>query len=85
MNPKKVIVMDRATAEWMASMFPGCVVAPLGGMGDMPAKGKPGRIREHECDADRKRTHRDQFKSELRMALDLVAVEIAQRGTPPRR
>ena len=27
----------------------------------------------HDCDADRKRAHRDQFKSELRMALDLVA------------
>ena len=42
-NPKTVIVMDRATAEWMAGMFPGCTVAPLGGMGDMPVKGKPGR------------------------------------------
>ncbi len=73
MNPKKVIVMDRATAEWMATMFPGCTVAPLGGMGDMPIKGKPGRHREHDCDADRKRALRDQFKSELRMALDLVA------------
>ena len=72
MTPTKVIVMDRATAEWMATMFPGCTVAPLGGMGDMPSKGKPGRTREHECDADRKRAHRDQFKSELRMALDLV-------------
>ena len=54
-------------------MFPGCTVAPLGGMGDMPVKGKPGRTREHDCDADRKRASRDQFKSELRMALDLVA------------
>jgi hypothetical protein len=26
----------------------------------------------HDCDADRRRAHRDQFKSELRMALDLV-------------
>ena len=73
MNPKTVIVMDRATADWMADMFPGCTVAPLGGMGDMPSKGKPGRSREHDCDADRKRASRDQFKAELRMALDLVA------------
>ena len=72
-NPKTVIVMDRATAEWLASMFPGCTVAPLGGMGDMPSKGKPGRSRQHDSDADRKRACRDQFKSELRMALDLVA------------
>ena len=54
-------------------MFPGCSVAPLGGMGDMPVKGKPGRTREHDCDADRKRVRRDQFKAELQMALDLVA------------
>jgi hypothetical protein len=72
-NPKTVIVMDGATAEWMVSMFPGCTVAPLGGMGDMPIKGKPGRPREHDCDADRKRALRDQFRSELRMALDIVA------------
>ena len=73
MNPKTVIVMDRATAEWMAGMFPGCTVAPLGGLGDMPVKGKPGRTREHDCDADRKRASRDKFKIELQMALDLVA------------
>jgi hypothetical protein len=73
MNPKTVIVMDRATAEWLASMFPGCTVAPLGGMGDMPSKGKPGRSREHDCDADRKRASRDKFRVELQMALDLVA------------
>ena len=54
-------------------MFPGCAVAPLGGMGDMPVKGKPGRTREHDCDADRKRASRDQFRAELQMALDLVA------------
>ena len=72
-NAKTVIVMDRATAEWMAGMFPGCSVALLGGMGDMPVKGKPGRTREHDCDTDRKRASRDQFRAELRMALDLVA------------
>ncbi len=72
-NPKTVIVMDCATAEWMAGMFPGCTVTPLGGLDGMPVKGKPGRPREHEGDADRKRACRDQFKSELRMALDLVA------------
>jgi hypothetical protein len=71
-NPKTVIVMDYATADWLAGMFPGCTVAPLGGLDDMPAKGKPDRHRTHDYDADRKRAHRDQFKSELRIALDLV-------------
>jgi hypothetical protein len=72
MNCKTVIVMDRATAEWMAAMFPGCTVAPLGNMGEMPVKGKPGRPRKHDCDADKKRAYRDRFKLELRAALDLV-------------
>jgi hypothetical protein len=70
---KTVIVMDRATAEWLASMFPGCTVRPLDGLGHMPSKGKPGRPCQHDSDADRKRAGRNQFKSELRMALDLVA------------
>jgi hypothetical protein len=67
--------MDRATAEWMAGMFPGCAVAPLDGIGDMPSKGMPGRSREHDCDADRKRANRDRYKTQLQMALDLVAGE----------
>jgi hypothetical protein len=71
-NPKTVIVMDRDTAEWLASMFPGCTVRPLGGLDGMPLKGKPGRPREHYCDTDRKRASRDKFKTELQMALDLV-------------
>ena len=72
MNPKTVIVMDRATAEWLADLFPGCAVEPLGGIDGIPTKGKPGRRNIHDCDADRKRAHRNQFKSELRTALDLV-------------
>jgi len=72
-NAKTVIVMDHATAAWMASLFPGCTVASLDGLGDVPTKGKSGRQRTHDCDADRKRAHRDRFKSELRMALDLMA------------
>jgi hypothetical protein len=72
MNPKTVIVMDRATADWMATMFPGCTVTPLGGIDDLPAKGKPGRLRQYDDAADRKRAHRDRFKLELQAALDLV-------------
>ena len=71
--PKTVIVMDRATAEWMATMFPGCTVAPLGGIDGIPVKGTAGRPRQHDDDADRKRAHRDRFKLELQAALDLVS------------
>ena len=72
-NRKRVIVMDRATAEWMAGMFPGSTVAPLGGVDGMPVEGKPGRARDHDSNADRKRESRNQFRVELQMALDLVA------------
>ena len=44
MNPKTVIVMDRATAEWMAGMFPGCTVAPLGGHGRYAGQGQAGSL-----------------------------------------
>jgi hypothetical protein len=71
-SPKTVIVMDRATAEWMSGLFPSCTVEPLGGLGEMPTKGKPGRHRKHECEADRLRANRDKFRADLRMALDLV-------------
>jgi hypothetical protein len=70
-NPKTVTVMDRATADWLAAMFPGCTIEALG-LNGMPSKGKPGRPREYASTADRKRAHRDQFKAELRAALDLV-------------
>jgi hypothetical protein len=71
-NPKTVIVMDRPTADWMATMFSGCTILPLDGSSDMPLKGKAGRPRQHVDDADRKRAHRDQFKLKLQAALDLV-------------
>lgn len=69
---KTVIVMDRATADWLAAMFPGCTVLPLAGLDAMPAKGKAGRPRTHLCEADRKAAHRDRFKIELAAELDLV-------------
>jgi hypothetical protein len=38
-TPKRVIVMDRVTAEWLADLFPGAAVEPLTGMGVVPRKG----------------------------------------------
>jgi hypothetical protein len=71
-TPKTVIVMDRATADWLAGLFPGCAVAPLDGVVGIPAKSKGGRPRKHLCDADRKLAHRDRFKRELAIELDLT-------------
>ena len=30
--------MDKATADWMAAMFPDCSVSPLGGIGELPSR-----------------------------------------------
>jgi hypothetical protein len=45
---------------------------PLGRIGDIPGRGKHGGPRGYDCDADRKRALRDQFRFKLRM-VDLVA------------
>jgi hypothetical protein len=74
---KTAIVMDRATADWLADLFPGCAVQPLDGLAAMPAKGKGGRRRKHLCDADRKAAHRDRFRDELATELALI------NGVPP--
>ena len=71
-TPKTVVVMDRATADWLAAMFPGCSVARLAGIASLPAKGKAGRPRKHLCDADRKAAHRDRYRLELATELGLV-------------
>lgn len=57
-DPKLVVVMDRATAEWLAGLFPGAEVVPLEGLGVRLSKGMPGRPRLYENSAQRKRAHR---------------------------
>lgn len=69
-NPKTVTVMDRDTADWLGSLFPGSNVERLDGVSALPKKGKPGRPRRHADDATRTRAHRERFKAELRAALD---------------
>jgi hypothetical protein len=76
-TPKTAIVMDRATADWLADLFPGCVVQPLDGLAAMPAKGKGGRPRKYLCDADRKAAYRDRIRDERATALTLI------NGFPP--
>jgi hypothetical protein len=71
-NPKTAIVMDRATADWMANLFPGCKTEPLGDIAGLPTRGKGGRPRKHLCDADRKAAHRDRYRRELATELDLI-------------
>ncbi|WP_029031530.1 hypothetical protein [Salinarimonas rosea] len=71
-TPKRVVVMDRATAEWLADLFPGAKVEPLPGMGVVPRKGKPGRRRKHDSAADKTRAYRESQKRKYLAELDLI-------------
>lgn len=71
-TPKRVVVMDRDTAEWLANLFPGAKVEPLPGMGLMPRKSKGGRPRKHASDAARDKEYRDEKKRKLLTQLDLI-------------
>lgn len=64
-TPKLVVVMDRATADWLAQKFPGAVVEALGGAPVGSVLGKPGRPRVHASDHDRKAAHRREKEREL--------------------
>lgn len=71
-TPKRVVVMDRATAEWLADLFPGAAVEPLPGMGALPAKGKPGRPRKHRDPAEKTSAYRERQRREYLVQLDLI-------------
>lgn len=64
-NPKRVIVMDRDTALWLAEKFPGAKVEPLAGEPLAPVRKSPGRRRIHQSDHDRKAAHRRTREQEL--------------------
>src|ERR1700712_4586067 len=64
-TPKRVVVMDRDTAEWLADLFPGATVEPLPGMGVVPRKGKAGRPAQHASGAAKAQAHRDRDKRKL--------------------
>lgn len=71
-TPKRVVVMDRETAEWLAALFPGAATEPLPGMGVVPRKGRSGRPRLHADDAAKARAHRARKEREYLAQLDLV-------------
>jgi hypothetical protein len=82
-HPKRVIVMDRDTADWLADLFPGAVVEPLPGTGVLPRKGKAGRPRRHVDDAAKVRAHRDGEKRKLLAELDAINGTSFIRGAYP--
>lgn len=64
-EPKRIIVMDSDTAQWLAGKFPGAMVAPLTGTALAAAKGKPGRPQVHATDAHRQKASRQKRELEL--------------------
>lgn len=62
-NGKTVIVMDRATAYWLADLFPGARVQPLNGSPLAITPSKPGRPRKHLSAADRVRAYRERQRA----------------------
>ncbi|GJD76717.1 hypothetical protein [Methylobacterium goesingense] len=80
---KRVVVMDRDTAEWLADLFPGAAVEPLPGMGVIPRKGKAGRPRQHANGAAKAQAHRDGEKRKLLAQLDLINATSLATGRYP--
>ncbi|WP_460452592.1 hypothetical protein [Alsobacter sp. SYSU BS001988] len=71
-TPKRIVVMDHDTADWLAALFPGAQVEPLPGLGLLPRKGKQGRKRLHASNAEKAKAHRDSEKRKLLAQVDLI-------------
>lgn len=71
-TPKRVVVMDQDTAEWLVKLFPGAHVQALPGLKVQPRKGKPGRRRKHTNDAEKSRSYRRNKDAEYLVQLDLI-------------
>ena len=75
-SPKRVVVMDKETADWLATKFSGATVLPLPGMKASPTKGKAGRPRKHASNADKARAYRQRKRG-----IDvLAALEASSAG-----
>jgi hypothetical protein len=74
---KRAVVVDRATAEWLARLFPGSRMSPLGGAVGALGGRKLGRPRVYADDAARKAASRAQRALRLLCQLDEVAASPA--------
>lgn len=63
LNRKTVIVMDRDTAEWLAALFAGCSVSPIGGAVVGAVLKKSGRPKVHASSAARKAAPRSRRRA----------------------
>lgn len=62
-TPKTIVVMDRSTAYWLADLFPGASVQPLGGAVVKVDTAKRGRPRKHASGIDRNRAYRERKRA----------------------
>lgn len=81
-NPKNVVVMDRATADWLAQLFPGAKVVAMAGI-PQPVKGRPGRKAVHKNNRDRTHAWRASQRQELLDQLARINEESFEVGTYP--
>ena len=70
-SPKSITIMDRATADWLAALFPGSRVVALGGEAVSVTHGKAGRPRRHLSSGDRVKAFRERQKA---LAASIAAI-----------
>ena len=68
---RKLIVMDKGTAEWARAIFPRAAVGLLGS-GVAPLKGKPGRPRKYADRAAADRAYRERQKARKMLEMDTL-------------
>ena len=69
LTPKTVVVMDKSTATWLAQLFPGAVVKPLGSKLAIAEPRQRGRTRIYDNGVDRaiaSRKRKQALKAELK-------------------
>ena len=68
---RKLIVMDKGTAQWARTIFPRAAVGLLGS-GVAPLKGKPGRPRKYADRAAADRAYRERQKARKMLEMDTL-------------
>ena len=77
---KNALLIDKASAEWMAGLFQGSQVKYLPGLGENLCSKKRGRVRIHNNSADRKRDQRDREKRKIMEEITSLAPDSISNG-----
>jgi hypothetical protein len=82
-NPKNIVVMDRATADWLAELFPGATVCAMAGLPAQLPIGKPGRTKQHKNKAAR--TNAWRANERMRLLEELACINDESFSDQPYR